>query len=823
MFNALFQDLKYAARGLRKNAGFSAVAILTLALGIGATTAIFSVVYGVLLQPLPFPQPDRLVAIWEVNHRGTFSRLADPNFDDFRDQNHSFQVMAKYRIGIESVSGTSEPTRTGIAAITHDFFKVLRVQPVLGRGFAPEDAHQGAAPVLLASDNYWKRHLGAARDLSSLKLRIQGRLYSVVGVLPEGFDFPAKTDLWFLTELDPEIGSRTSHNYMAIGRLQAGASTAQANADIRAIAQHIVQQSSEQGEYLLKDAAVIPLQASLTGRMRSPLYLLLGAVSVLLLVACANVANLLLSQASARGRELAVRNALGASRGRLIRQFIAEAVSLSVFGCVGGVLIAVWIVSGLLALAPADLPRLADVKISWPVLVFAGGISFLVAIGLGILTAARATAGELRATLVEGDRGSAGTRRSQRVGRTIVEAQLAMTLVLLVGAGLLGRSLLRVLSVDPGFRTDNIVTMDLQLPAAGDVKPDADTAVKARESQFLNRLIERLHAIPGVQQVAAVSAVPMDGGLPDGMFLLVSPQENPRSFEGLGALAKQVERRGTADFCAASPEYFQALGIPLIRGRLFERRDSFDSPHVAVINESLARSRWSNQDPIGQTIQFGNMDGDLHLLTIVGIVGDTHEYTLEQPPFPTVYVNVLQRPRSYLKVVMHTDTDLRPVMAAARGILRDEAPDVPPRFRTFTQIYSASLESRHFNLTLVAVFALTALLLAVAGVYGVVAYGVAQRTREIGVRIALGARSGDVLGMILGEGLRTTLIGVATGMAGSFAVSRTIQSLLFGVEPTDPLTFAAVAGLLIGVATLACYIPARRATKVDPMVALRYE
>jgi putative ABC transport system permease protein len=823
MLNAMFHDLKYAARVLRGNAGFSAVAIFTLALGIGATTAIFSVVYGVLLRPLPYPRPDRIVAIWEVNHRGAFSRLADPNFDDFRDQSHGFRAMAKYQRGIVSVSGQSEPTRTAVAAVTRDFFNVLRVQPVIGRGFVADDAHPGAGAVLLASYQYWQQHLGAARDLSPIKLRIEDRIYSVAGILPEGFGFPAKTDLWRLAELDPGNTSRTSHNYEAIGRLQDGASVAQANADLSAIARQIVQQSPEQNEYLLKDAAVVPLRASLTGRVASPLYILLGAVSFLLLIACANVANFLLSQASTRGRELAIRSALGAGRERLVRQFITETSLLSVLGCVAGVVIALWAVKGLRALAPEDLPRLAEVELSWPVLAFTGGMSFLVAIGLGMFTAARATSGEPRTMLGEGGRGNAGSERSRRVGRSIVAAQLAIALVLLVGAGLLGRSLLRVLSVDPGFRTENLVTMDLELPAAGEVKPDGDTALKAHQSQFVGRLIERLHAIPGVQQVAAATAVPMDGGLPDGMFLLVRPQENPATFTDLAALSKQVERRGVADFCTASPEYFQALGIPLIRGRLFDRRDSFNTPHVAVINQSLARSRWPNQDPVGQTIQFGNMDGDLHLLTIVGIVGDIHEYALEQPPRPTVYVNVLQRPRGYLTVVMHAGTDLRPVMAAARGVLHDEAPDVPPRFRAFAQIYAASLGSRHFNLVLVTVFALTALLLAVGGIYGVMAYGVTERTREIGVRMALGAKSGDVLGMILGQGLRTTLVGVAIGIAGSLAITRTIQSLLFGVEPTDPLTFLAVAGLLIGVATLACYIPARRATRVDPMVALRYE
>jgi predicted permease len=314
-----------------------------------------------------------------------------------------------------------------------------------------------------------------------------------------------------------------------------------------------------------------------------------------------------------------------------------------------------------------------------------------------------------------------------------------------------------------------------------------------------------------------------EGGLPDGMFLLVSPQENPTSFEEYFELAKHEERRGTADFCAASPKYFQALGIPLLRGRLFDERDGFESPHVAVISESLARSRWPGRDPIGQTIQFGNMDGDLHLLTIVGVVGDTRQSGAEQPPRPTVFVNVLQRPRSTLSMVMHTEAGPAPIIAAARGIAREEAPDAPLRFRTFAQIYSASLGSRRFNLTLVTVFALAALLLAVAGVYGVVAYGVAQRTREIGVRMALGARSGDVLRLILGQGLATTLAGVTIGVAGSFATARTIQSLLFGVPPTDPPTFVGVAALLLAVAGLACYLPARRATKVDPALALRDE
>jgi predicted permease len=824
MFETTFQDLKYAMRGLAKNPGFSATVILTLALGIGATTAIFSVVYGVLLRPLPFPHSDRLLAIWELNHRGAYSRLADPNFDDFRDQNHTFQEMAKYSNWIQSVVGPAGPARTGVAVVSRDFFKVLDVHPALGRSLAPEDAHPGATPVLLASHRYWKEYLGSARDLATLQIRIQNKIYSVAGIMPEQFEFPAKTDLWVPVELDPENPSRTAHNYNGVGRLRDGVSAAQAATDLGTLAERIVRQSPEKNDYLMRSASAIPLQASLTGRVRSPLYILLGAVSFLLLVACANVANFLLAQASKRARELAIRNALGAGRGRLVRQFVTETLLLSGVSCIAGIAIAVGLLSALLALAPQDLPRLEEVAISWPVLVFTAAISFFAAVALGILTAVRATSGAPGRALVEGGRGSAGNQRSQRVGRVIVAAQLAMTLALLTGAGLLARSLMRVLSVDPGFRTDNMLTVNLERPEAGDLQPDAAAAFRAHESQFVSGLIQKLHAIPGVQQVAAVNAVPMEeGGLPDGMFLLVGPRENPKNWDEYSLLAQQPERRGTADFCAATPEYFQALGIPLIRGRLFDAHDAIGSPHVAVITESLARVQWPHQDPIGQTIQFGNMDGDMHLLTIVGIAGDTHEYGLEQPPRPTVYVNFLQRPRTSFSMVMHLKADSASVIAAARAILHEQAPDAPPRFRTFKQIYSASLGSRRFNLTLVVVFAVTALLLAVAGVYGVISYGVAQRTQEIGLRMALGARSADVLRLILRQGLTTTLIGVAIGVAGSFATARTIQSLLFDVKPTDPLTFVAVAAALIGVAGLACYLPARRATKVDPTVALRYD
>jgi predicted permease len=540
-------------------------------------------------------------------------------------------------------------------------------------------------------------------------------------------------------------------------------------------------------------------------------------VGFLLLVACANVANLLLAQASVRERELAIRSALGAARARLIRQFLTEAFLLSLVGGGLGVIGALGGVAGLVSLAPVNLPRLDSVSISIPVLLFAFLLSTAVAAGLGAFTAARATSGDLRKGLEEGGRGQAGSQSSQRVGRVLVAAQIAITLVLVVGAGLLGRSLLNVLEVNPGFRVDKIVTMDVSLPWVEDPK------AKANQGIFYSNLIDGLKQIPGVRKVGAISNLPMEGGLPDGMFLLMTQNEVPKNFDGFGALLQQKERLGIADFGVATDGYFQVLGIPLIRGRIFDEHDGPDSPHVAVISESLARDRWPGQDPIGHTIEFGNMDGDLRLLTIVGIVGDIHDYGLDAPPRPTVYVNLFQRPRSEITITMLSDADTPSVTSAERRILQDLNPEVPPRFRTFSQVYSASLGSRRFNVILIGFFGITALLLATAGVFGVMAYSVSRRTREIGVRIALGASSGDVLRMVLGQGLRTIFIGVAIGIAGSLALTRTVESLLFGVTATDPLTFGGVTLLLVGAALLACFIPARRATKVDPLVALRYE
>jgi putative ABC transport system permease protein len=814
--SGFWQDFRYAARVLGKNPGATAVMVFTLALAIGATTAIFSVVYGVLLRPLPYSGADRIMAVSEVNSNGRPSRLADPNFDDFRDQSHSFQSIAKYSANTASVSGASQPTRTRVAAVTPEFLTVFDVQPILGRDFTASDDKKGAAPVALVSYGYWKQYLGSAEDLSQSHLKINNAVYSVVGVLPLGFRFPNDVDVWLAADIEGENPSRTSHNYSGVGRLKDGVSVAQAREDISAIARRIYQESTEKTDYLLRDGTVVPLQDSITGAVRSPLLILLGAVGFLLLVACANVANLLLAQASVRERELSIRSALGASRSRLVRQFLTEALLLSLIGGVLGVLAAVSGVGALVSLAPENLPRLDSVSVSVPVLVFTFLLSTAVAAGLGAFTASRAT-GDLRKGLVEGGRGQVGSQSSQRVGRAIVAAQIAITLVLVIGAGLMGRSLMKVLEVNPGFRVDKILAMDVSLPWVEDPK------AKPAQGIFFSNLIDRLKQIPGVRSVGAASALPMTGGLPDGMFMLMTQNEVPKTMDGFGALFNQKERIGNADFCVATDGYFQVLGIPLIRGRMFDEHDGANAPHVAVISESLAQDRWPQQDPIGHTIEFGNMDGDLRLLTIVGIVGDTHEYGLDEPPRPTVYVNLFQRPRAVVTVTMLSDTDTRSVSSAARGILQDLDPEIPANFQTFQQVYSASLGSRKFNVILIGFFGITALLLATAGVFGVMAYSVSRRTREFGVRVALGATSGNVLRMVVGQGMRTILIGVAIGIVGSFALTKTVASLLFGVTATDPVTFGGVTLLLIAVALLACYIPARRATKVDPMVALRSE
>jgi putative ABC transport system permease protein len=815
----LLQDLRFALHLLRKSPAFTAVAILTLALGIGANTAIFSVVYSVLLRPLPYPNPDQIVQLWELNQVGHRVNFAEGNFVDLRATSKDFADLAELGFDDMLVIGGTEPSRVPVSAVSRDFFEVMGVSPVLGRAFTAEDQREGAAPVLLVGHAYWQQNLAASKDLSKFKLIVDSKIFSVVGVMPQGFRFPNDSQLWIPREIyPPDTTSRTAHNWRVFGRLRPGIALPQASAELSTVARRLHQQYAPDID--MSGVAVLSLQDALTAQARPALFLLLGAVGFLLLVACANVANLLMAQSAARGRELAIRAAIGAGRARLVQQFLIESFLLCVTSGTIGVFAARWGVDILLALAPKNLPRLDSVSANLPMFLFALGLSILLASGLGIFTAFRATAGDLRDALGEAGREEFGGLRVQRFGRTLVAGQLSITLLLLVGAGLLGRSLLRVLSLDPGFRTQSVVTMDLSFSP---INTDADKLTRVR---VMDDMFSRLRNVPGVEAVGGVNQLPLtDDFLPSGTFLILTSRQVPARLEEFDRLFHDPSLTGYADYCVATEDYFRVLGIPLLRGRFFDAGDVLDAPHVTVISDSLARTRWPNEDPLGKTIEFGNMDGDLRLLTIVGIVGDARNRNLETPPTPTVYVDYRQRPHSTdtFTVVMRSALPPATVISAAREVVRNVDPNIPPRFQTFAQVFSTSLATRRFNLTLVLAFAATALFLAAAGIYGVVAYTVSRRTREIGIRMALGATAPDVLRLVLLQGMSAVMIGVALGIAGAFALTRTMQSLLFDVSPTDPATLAGVALLLAAVSLLACFVPARRATRVDPIIALRYE
>ena len=559
-------------------------------------------------------------------------------------------------------------------------------------------------------------------------------------------------------------------------------------------------------------------QAFLGNRERRTIEILFAAVGALLLIACANVANLLLDRAAHRTKEVGVRTALGASRGAVVRQFLAESLVLSIAAGALGVVIAWWGVRVLLALEPGGLPRLAEIGVSWPVLLFALGISVVTALALGLFTALRGTQGDIRQTLSQSQRTQAGVGATSRVRGALVVTQMAMTVVLLIGAGLLGRSFLRLIDVQPGFHADRGVVLDLSLPW-----PTTD-AERAATVGFYDGLLERLRALPGVTEVGAVNAFPLAGNSAgNGTFLIMARPDEQLEMSQLPQLMKDPARIGNAEYRVASAGYFRAMGIPLITGRVFDDRDAPDAPHVAVISQSLAKTRWPNEDPIGKVIQFGNMDGDLRPFTIVGIIGDVREASLASPPRPTLYGNFRQRSRrsASMNIVMQGSAAPATLIAQARRVVSEMRPDVPPRLRTVETVVSASIADRRFVLLLIGVFGTTALVLATLGVYSVIAYLVAQRKREIGVRIALGAQMRDVLRLVLGQGATMAFIGIGIGVIASFWLTRFLAGLLYGIGTADPIAFGAVVVLLGAVALLASWIPARRAARVDPMTVLR--
>ncbi len=811
---AFSREVRYALRRVLKSPGFTAIAVVTLALGIGMTTAIFSVVYGVLLRPLRYERPDRIVQLHEVSAEGHQMQFADPNFEDVRSQARSLDGVAEFTEGVEAVSGGAEPTRTQVAAVSRDFFPVLHVKPVWGRGFGTDDHRFGAAPVALVGYGYWKQFLGGSTDPSSTTLTIADRVVSIVGVLPPQFSFPPAAEIWVPREIYERYPSRTAHNWNLIGRLRNGVSLPEARAELQTIASRLKLQYGQ--DTMMTAVAITPLREAMTGDVREALWILLGAVGLLLLIACANVANLLLVQTAARRHEIAIRFALGGTRSRVVRQLLAETLLLALGGGALGVLAAFWGLRALLALSPDALPRMGEVSLSIPVLAFSVSLCVLVAVALGVFGGLRSSSG-LQHALAAGGRSSAAFV-SHRASRVIVALQLAITLTLLAGAALLGRSLLNVLSVNPGFRTEHVITMNLALSST------ADDETTSRRVRFLDELFDRIRAVPGVEDVGGSSNLPLTGFHPDGTYILMNPGDGvPGNMQQLERMFHDRTRTGDAEYATVGAGYFQVLGIPLKRGRLFNAADAMNAPHVAVISEAVAREKWPGQDPLGRQIEFGNMDGDLRPLTVIGVVGDVRADTLERPAFPTIYVHCRQRPQatSAFNVVFRTSMDPAAVTSAVRQVVRDLDPTVPPKFATLAEVVSGSLQARRFNLLFVGVFAGTALVLAIAGMYGVMAYSVTRRTNEIGVRMALGASRTAILGLVLGQGLLTAAFGVALGFAASLAMTRTMASLLFGLKATDPLTLVAVALLLMSVALLASYLPARRATRVDPMVALR--
>jgi predicted permease len=801
---SVWQDLRYGLRMLRKKPGFTLTAVLTLALGIGANTAIFSIVDAVLLRPLPYTDAARIVELKEVSAKGARMPFADPNIADVRARNHSLEAIAEYSGGTPStmmttIIGGSEPVRAPVYAVSGEFFRVLGVGTVVGRTFLPEELKSGTQ-VAIVSYGFWQRQLGGRADLAGTTLRINDQSVPVVGVLPPNLGFPKAADVWVPREMFMPGASRTAHNWGVIARLRADVTLDMARADLSAIGQQLKQENGASTD--ASDFAIIPLQEYLVGNARPALLMILAAVGFLLLVAGTNVANLLLAQMTARQKEFAVRAALGAGRWRLAQQFLTENLLLALIGGAFGVLLSFWGVDLILRLNQGSLPRADEISVNARALVFTLALSALIAIVLGVVSVLHGGGRDLQGSLKEAARGQTAHGAGKRLRGLLVIAQVALTLVLLVGAGLLGKSFVELLRVDPGFRPESAVVMNLSLPASDDQDQ------QKRNALFYQQLLERFGQLPGVVRLGGINGLPMTNTGADGTFLIDNDPAHT----------------GHAEYRLASSGYFAAMGIPVLRGRVFGASDGANAPPTAVISQSLAQKYFPGTDAIGRRIQFGNMDGDERLLEIVGVVGDVREYGLDSAPAPTVYANAFQRPQSSsLMMVVRAQGDPETLIPAMRQMVQSLNPEMPTMFRTLTEVYSSSLDARRFSLVIFGVFAAVALILAMLGLYGVISYAVAQRTQEIGIRMALGAQGRDVLRLVVQQGMTLTLCGVALGLVASFALTRLMASLLYGVSATDPLTFALVSLLLVGVALVACYFPARKATEVDPIVALRCE
>jgi len=792
---------------------FTLVIIFTLAVGVGANTAMFSVVNAVLLQGLPFRDADRIVDINEVEVRDRErGAIAPANFLDWRAQAQSFDTMSVYAIrNMNVATAGGEPERLVGAFTSTTFFEVLGVPPVLGRTFLPSEAEPGQATSIVLSYGLWQRRFAGAPDAVGQTMRINGETYTIVGVMPATVSFPARAELWLpsVYDLPPGGGpdprqNRGGHYLRGIARLKAGVSLASANAELETIGQQLARAYPDTNSNFTPLAR--PLQDVLVRSARTPLMVLLGAVLCVLLIVVANVANLLMARATVRARELAIRAALGAGRGVLVRQLLTESVLLAVIGGGLGVLLAFWGVDLILALEPGDIPRVAPIVVNGQALTFAVALSILTGLLFGVVPAWQASRPELQNTLKDATRGTTGDGHRHLARMGLVLAEVSLSLMLLVGAGLLFRSLMNLLDVPLGFSSARITTTQVAPTGEGYRAPGQTIA-------YWDRVMDRLQAIPGVERVAFTNAVPMGGSISILSYNVAGKPELPPNQSPL------------SHFASVSPGFFATLGIPVVRGREFERGDAVENPRVVVINEAMARREFEGQDAIGQRISFGpGPDDQPEWLEVVGVVGNIRQYGVEQEPVPTTYVVHTSAPAQPLTILVRSAGEPGTVAGAIRAGLQNVDAALPlTRMRPLDEVIGASLTQRRFNVTLLAVFAGIALILAIAGIYGTVSYAVAQRTQELGIRVALGATRGDVLRLVLWDGLKPVALGLIVGMAGAFALRSSLDRLVYGVSTSDPTTFLALPVLLAAVAVVASLIPALRAAKVDPMTALRVD
>jgi predicted permease len=808
----MWQDVRYAARMLRKSPGFTAVAVLTLALGIGANTAIFSVVYAILLRPLPYADPGQLVVIFQSKpqEQVPFTGINYVNFAECRAQSRAFAEMAANQAHQLTLTGVGEPSVLTTTVVTPEIFSLLQAQPLLGRTFLPEDGKRGAALVVILSENLWRSQFGSDPSLVGRSISLDKRSFTVVGIMPASFHsllLTAHEDIWIPLSQDPLFGpwmSRLSGHWLrVIGRLKPGVSLAQAQAEMNTMSAALANEDpADNAGWQIR---VVPLQEDIVGKSRPALLVLLAAVGLVLLIACVNIANLLLSRASSRAREIALRIALGAGRKRIVRQLLTESTVLGLLGGIAGIVLAYWGVHALGSLLPADLPRVQTIRVDGWVLGFALLLSFVASFIFGLAPSVFAADSSLQRGLKE-SAGHSGESGGQRRARGFLAAtEIALATVLLVAAGLLMRSFTMLTSVNPGFNAEHVVKADISLPQFQYSTPQQWAA-------FSNALLDRIQVEPGLRDAAMVVPLPLDEGNVNLAFQIVG---NPPLPPGVSV---------TADFSSVSPDYFHLMEIPLLRGRVFGAQDSAAAPRVTVISETMARQFFPNQDPLGKQLIFGfPPDGDA-AREIVGVVGDVRDTSLSEMPGPMMYVPFAQAPFWGGQLVVRSTLGSSSVAASIRKVTHDIDKDLPVTdIATLPETLDASVAQPRFRTLLVGLFGLIALLLAAVGIFGVISYSVSRRSHEIGIRVALGATPANVLRLILGESAKLVLLGLALGVPAALALTRFLASLLFEVHPADPLTFIGVAALLSAVALIACYVPAKRAMRVDPMVALRYE